>query len=54
MLKRGIVFIIIEWIGVFEYIVIEGNSNIIMCERGIRMYNDYIRNILDLVVVFII
>lgn len=49
MLKRGIASTITEWIGASEYIAIEGNSNIIMCERGIRTYNDYTRNTLDLV-----
>ena len=48
MLKRGIASTITEWIGASEYIAIEGNSNIIMCERGIRTYNDYTRNTLDL------
>ncbi|MBY2333315.1 N-acetylneuraminate synthase family protein, partial [Clostridioides difficile] len=51
MLKRGIASTITEWIGASEYIAIEGNSNIIMCERGIRTYNDYTRNTLDLAAV---
>lgn len=54
MLKRGIASTITEWIGASEYIAIEGNSNIIMCERGIRTYNDYTRNTLDLAAVPII
>ncbi|MGO0882880.1 3-deoxy-7-phosphoheptulonate synthase [Clostridioides difficile] len=54
MLKRGIASTITEWIGAAEYIAIEGNSNIIMCERGIRTYNDYTRNTLDLAAVPII
>ena len=51
MLKRGISSTIGEWIGAAEYISIGGNNNIIMCERGIRTYNDYTRNTLDLAAV---
>lgn len=54
MLKRGIASTITEWIGAAEYIAKEGNYNIIMCERGIRTYNDYTRNTLDLAAVPII
>lgn len=54
MLKRGISATISEWIGAAEYIACEGNQNIIMCERGIRTYNDYTRNTLDLAAVPII
>ena len=54
MLKRGISSTIGEWIGAAEYISIGGNNNIIMCERGIRTYNDYTRNTLDLAAVPII
>ena len=48
MLKRGLCATISEWIGASEYIALEGNNKIIMCERGIRTYNDYTRNTLDL------
>lgn len=54
MLKRGISATISEWIGAAEYIAKEGNQKIIMCERGIRTYNDYTRNTLDLAAVPII
>ena len=54
MLKRGISATIGEWIGAAEYIAIGGNNKIIMCERGIRTYNDYTRNTLDLAAVPII
>lgn len=54
MLKRGLSATISEWIGAAEYIAIEGNQSIIMCERGIRTYNDYTRNTLDLAAVPII
>ena len=54
MLKRGLASTISEWIGAAEYIAIGGNQKIIMCERGIRTYNDYTRNTLDLAAVPII
>ncbi len=54
MLKRGACATVKEWIGASEYIIAEGNNKIIMCERGIRTYNDYTRNTLDLAVVPII
>ena len=54
MLKRGLCASISEWIGDAEYIAIGGNNKIIMCERGIRTYNDYTRNTLDLAAVPII
>ncbi len=54
MLKRGISATIDEWIGAAEYIAMAGNNKIIMCERGIRTYNDYTRNTLDLAAVPII
>lgn len=53
-LKRGMAATISEWIHAAEYIAYEGNKNIIMCERGIRTYNDYTRNTLDLAAVPII
>jgi 3-deoxy-7-phosphoheptulonate synthase len=54
MLKRGISSTIAEWIGAAEYIAAGGNNKIIMCERGIRTYNDYTRNTLDIAAVPII
>ncbi|MCC3668852.1 MULTISPECIES: 3-deoxy-7-phosphoheptulonate synthase [Terrisporobacter] len=54
MLKRGIAATISEWIGASDYIAKEGNNKIIMCERGIRTYNDYTRNTLDLAAVPIV
>lgn len=54
MLKRGIASTINEWISAAEYITSSGNEKIIMCERGIRTYNDYTRNTLDLAAVPII
>ncbi|MEJ8555423.1 3-deoxy-7-phosphoheptulonate synthase [Tepidibacter sp. Z1-5] len=51
LLKRGMSATIKEWINAAEYIAIGGNTNIIMCERGIRTYDDYTRNTLDLAAV---
>lgn len=48
ILKRGMANSIREWIQASEYIKKGGNDNIIMCERGIRTFEDYTRNSLDL------
>lgn len=54
LLKRGMSATIREWINAAEYIAKQGNTDIIMCERGIRTFNDYTRNTLDLSAVPII
>jgi len=46
-LKRGLAGTIEEWIMSAEYIMSEGNPNVILCERGIRTYEQYTRNTLD-------
>lgn len=48
LLKRGMMSTIEEFLLAAEYIASEGNSNIIMCERGIRTFETYIRNTLDI------
>ncbi len=48
LLKRGIAATIDEWLNAAEYIMSEGNSNVILCERGIRTYETATRNTLDL------
>ncbi len=48
MLKRGLAATIDEWLNAAEYILSEGNENVILCERGIRSYETYTRNTLDL------
>jgi 3-deoxy-7-phosphoheptulonate synthase len=48
MLKRGMMTCIEEWLMSAEYILAEGNPNIILCERGIRTFEKYTRNTLDL------
>ena len=48
LLKRGFAATIEEWLMSAEYIMAEGNDNVILCERGIRTYETYTRNTLDL------
>jgi 3-deoxy-7-phosphoheptulonate synthase len=47
LLKRGLSATIEEWLMSAEYIMSEGNTNIILCERGIRTFEKYTRNTLD-------
>lgn len=48
LLKRGLCATIEEWLMSAEYIMAGGNENVILCERGIRTYETYTRNTLDL------
>ncbi|MBE0068361.1 3-deoxy-7-phosphoheptulonate synthase [Thermoanaerobacterium thermosaccharolyticum] len=48
LLKRGIAATIEEWLNAAEYILSEDNKNVILCERGIRTFEQYTRNTLDL------
>ena len=48
LLKRGMHSTIEEWLNCAEYILAEGNPNVILCERGIRTFETYTRNTLDL------
>lgn len=54
LLKRGFSNTIEEWLMSAEYIVSAGNPNVILCERGIRTFEPYTRNTLDLSVISII
>ncbi len=54
LLKRGLSSTIEEWILAAEYIMAGGNYNVIFCERGIRTFETYTRNTLDLSTVPII
>ncbi len=54
LLKRGMSATIEEWIMSAEYIMASGNPNVILCERGIRTFEKYTRNTMDLAVVPII
>jgi len=48
LLKRGLSATMEEWLMSAEYILSEGNPNVILCERGIRTFETYTRNTLDL------
>jgi 3-deoxy-7-phosphoheptulonate synthase len=48
VLKRGISATLEEWLASAEYIMQHGNKQIILCERGIRSFDKYTRNLLDL------
>ena len=48
LLKRGLSATIEEWLMSAEYIMAGGNDNVILCERGIRTFENYTRNTLDL------
>lgn len=48
LLKRGLAATIEEFVMAAEYIVSHGNPNVVMCERGIRSFDNYTRNVLDL------
>ncbi len=48
LLKRGLSATIEEWLMSAEYIMAGGNENVILCERGIRTFETYTRNTLDL------
>ncbi|HOO33163.1 MAG TPA: 3-deoxy-7-phosphoheptulonate synthase [Thermotogota bacterium] len=48
LLKRGMYSTLSEWLNCAEYILAEGNPNVILCERGIRTFETYTRNTLDL------
>jgi 3-deoxy-7-phosphoheptulonate synthase len=51
LLKRGMYSTLKEWLNCAEYILAEGNRNVILCERGIRTFETYTRNTLDLGIV---
>ena len=48
LLKRGIASTINEWLDAAEYILSEGNYNVVLCERGIRTFETATRNTLDI------
>lgn len=53
LLKRGMSERIEEWLLAAEYILAHGNPNVLLCERGIRTFETYTRNTLDLAAVAI-
>jgi len=48
LLKRGMSATLSEWLYAAEYIMSNGNENVVLCERGIRTFETYTRNTLDL------
>lgn len=48
LLKRGLSATIDEWLNAAEYIMAEGNPNVVLCERGIRTFETATRNTLDI------
>lgn len=48
LLKRGMYSTLKEWLNCAEYILAEGNPDVVLCERGIRTFETYTRNTLDL------
>jgi 3-deoxy-7-phosphoheptulonate synthase len=51
LLKRGMYSTLEEWLNCAEYILAEGNAQIILCERGIRSFETFTRNTLDLSII---
>lgn len=51
MLKRGFAATVDEWLMAAEYVLVEGNPNVVLCERGVRSFDSATRNLLDLSVV---
>lgn len=54
LLKRGLAATIQEWLMAAEYIISEGNENVVLCERGIRTFETATRNTLDLSAVVVV
>lgn len=54
LLKRGLSATIDEWLNAAEYIMSEGNPNVVLCERGIRTFETATRNTLDLSAIAIV
>lgn len=48
LLKRGLAATIEEFVMAAEYVMSHGNPNVVLCERGIRSFDSYTRNVLDL------
>ena len=54
LLKRGLSSTIEEWLAAAEYILAQGNGQVILCERGIRTFESATRNTLDLSAVVVL
>jgi 3-deoxy-7-phosphoheptulonate synthase len=51
MLKRGMASTVDEWLLAAEYVLAEGNEQVVLCERGVRGFEPHLRNLLDPAVV---
>ncbi len=51
ILKRGLSATVEEWLGSAEYILVNGNPNVVLCERGIRTFETATRNTADLAII---
>ena len=51
LLKRGLSATLKEWLSAAEYILANGNPDVILCERGIRSFDSHTRNVLDIAAV---
>jgi 3-deoxy-7-phosphoheptulonate synthase len=51
LLKRGLSATIEEWLMAAEYLLVAGNSDVVLCERGIRSFDNTTRNLLDITAV---
>ncbi len=51
LLKRGLAATVDEWLMAAEYVLVEGNPSVVLCERGVRSFDPATRNLLDLSVV---
>ena len=51
LLKRGIAATLEEFLMAAEYVMSEGNYNVVLCERGVRTFADHTRNTLDLSII---
>jgi 3-deoxy-7-phosphoheptulonate synthase len=51
LLKRGLSATLEEWLQAAEYLLVNGNDRVVLCERGVRTFNQHSRNTLDLNVV---
>lgn len=51
LLKRGIAATVEEWLMAAEYLLLAGNKDVVLCERGVRSFDSSTRNMLDLAVI---
>ncbi|MEE8636957.1 MAG: N-acetylneuraminate synthase family protein, partial [Dehalococcoidia bacterium] len=54
LLKRGMACNIQEWLLAAEYVLVQGNEQVILCERGIRTFESYARNTMDITAIPIV